>query len=673
MKSFLLAIFATLSLVCFSQNNLIQDGDFENGIGAWSSYEFSDAQWGYGFNGNSGLRISRQDGDAYGVNAYPIALIPNTAYIMRAQVRAENVQHGTACMAIEFHDAKGNWLPQSIYRPGPQGTQDWATMEHKFFAPDIPGATASLLVYLSKGGTGNVYFDNVTLTPLDLPPEIQMVFPTQGQFDVQGALIRFAIAKLGNSQGDKAFEGMTARISFSHQGRQFFQGTVPVVGHLAEVHLEHPPVGEISIRGELLDASGEFLSHSETTLNAVENAMACAPRGGCSIDEYGRALVDGKPFLPIGLFLDTTNKDDDLELIYDSDFNCIMAYGSPRMQLPGSKTTGIPGIVETLDALDAHGLKAIFCLKDLFDLPRYKGMMDWIAKNIGPGNGDEQVTKLVTALRKHPALLAWYDNDEVPLAERPLVAARRQLINRLDPYHPTWGVQDNAMEASFHGSTCDVMGIDPYPVRTKEISDQERTMELVEAARASGQSCWAVPQAFNWGVYPYQGRIPENFDAWKKPTLEQMRGIILMEMIYGIRGFVFYSFFDLKVYSIKRDGFNGADYATREEFLKDWKEVKTLATMLKELSPWILSKTGPQRTELQVQAGKACAAFFRNDKEDTPIVVVANVGPDDLNATLSLPKDFPPMKAQYGHATEIEPGLWQFHGNDCWGEVLLPR
>ncbi len=150
-----------------------------------------------------------------------------------------------------------------------------------------------------------------------------------------------------------------------------------------------------------------------------------------------------------------------------------------------------------------------------------------------------------------------------------------------------------------------------------------------------------------------------------------MRGITLLEALRGARGFIGYSFFDLKRPMDAKT--YGEPKGTYEEFLWHWNERKEIATMLKNISPWLLSKKGPERVQLELKSGDAQAAFFtRDDAEGKPLVIVASVGPENVDATLTLPADFPPMKSAYGHAKEVSPGVWHFRGYDIRGEILSP-
>lgn len=56
--------------------------------------------------------------------------------------------------------------------------------------------------------------------------------------------------------------------------------------------------------------------------------MGHHPEGAVSIDAAGRVMVDGKPFLPVGIYATWLRKEDDLKRIADGGFNFILHYTS---------------------------------------------------------------------------------------------------------------------------------------------------------------------------------------------------------------------------------------------------------------------------------------------------------------------------------------------------------
>lgn len=671
-KSLLLLLTVGFLLSLSAQENLLQNGNFEEGDTGWRLVEGANVARDYGFNGNGGLKIARTPGMAYSFVTQQVELVPGQVYQLKAQIRAEGITPGNSSLGLEFTDANGRWLGGS-YKSGPRDGQDWWIVSTNASVP-LNAARSTVVLYIEKGSSGTAYFDNVTLSSLEQPPQLQFVYPVQGRIAAERPQVKCSVALMGNVKGDAPFQGFSVALELQGADGAAQAMRQPIQGHVALFRPEPLAPGRVRLTATLLDGEGQAVGEPVAWEGeAVVEAQAIRPRGACVIDEFGRAIVDGKPFLPIGLFMANWDQPESREFISDSDFNCLLFYNSWNLRLDRSTPDGsLEALEEALDDLDARGLKTIFSLKDFYELPRFAAYLEHARKKVGVESAQELVDLLVTRFREHPSLLAWYNNDELPLADLQKAADRRAFINAKDPHHPVWGVLCDFLETPFFGSTCDVVGVDPYPIGKEKVSQQRRTLEAMEAVDQGSQPFWAVPQVFNWAVY--QARTtPERFGEWIQPRPSQMRGIILLEALRGARGFVFYSFFDLKRASEEAERFQGMTPQSREDFLWHWQECKELATMLKGLSPWLLSRQGPTRQPLEVKAGEVQAASFQRDEDGMPALVIASIGPENVDAILRLPQGFPPMEALYGHARETAPGVWHLSGNDIWGEVLLPR
>ena len=98
--------------------------------------------------------------------------------------------------------------------------------------------------------------------------------------------------------------------------------------------------------------------------------------------------------------------------------------------------------------------------------------------------------------RDNPVLLAWYTNDERPVADIPKLAFRQRLLEEIDPDHPTWSVQDVFSEARQYMGTYDVLGMDPYPIPKKPIETAISSMRQGLEGTFASRAVWQVPQAF---------------------------------------------------------------------------------------------------------------------------------------------------------------------------------
>jgi len=381
---------------------------------------------------------------------------------------------------------------------------------------------------------------------------------------------------------------------------------------------------------------------------------AAAPGNACVIDEDGRAIVGGKPFLPVGLYLSDISKED-IGRLAASPFNCCMPYNSTGLKLDPS----VPGTVETirgvLDGCNAKGLKIIFSIKDIFAGTK------WETLEFGGARGEDAVVeKLVTAFRGHPALLAWYVNDELPTTMLDRLVARRRLVNRLDPWHPTWAVLYQYEELPAYGPTCDVLGVDPYPIRDAKSRDMALVSQAMEAAQraagtTSGMALWMVPQAFSWGSYDAPDRkamLARN----RYPTEKELRAMVLLAALKGARGFVFYSYFDL------------FRPQTKPDFERRWAEICRVGKVLRGLEPWLLSAGPPKPVVMEPGKGKVEAASF-TDSSGRRCVIVAGIGPGESSAVLVLDGRVK-YRSRYGLAESLGKGRFRFRGRDICADIL---
>ena len=201
-----------------------------------------------------------------------------------------------------------------------------------------------------------------------------------------------------------------------------------------------------------------------------------------------------------------------------------MPYGSPTK--------------EQMDLAQKHGLKVIYSVKD------------WYAGTEGcPGfirsEADEepQVRTRVRQFRDHPALLAWYLNDELSQQFLPRLEAHQRWVAEEDRDHPTWAVLYQFREVGAYLKTFDVIGTDPYPIgRSPASMAAQWTAETFRQVEGS-RPMWQVPQLHNWANY-------DKSEAEKKrgrtPTYDEVRSMAWQCICEGATGLVFYSWYDVQ-------------------------------------------------------------------------------------------------------------------------------
>ena len=390
-------------------------------------------------------------------------------------------------------------------------------------------------------------------------------------------------------------------------------------------------------------------------------AASAVAWNACAVDSRGRAFVNGKPFLPVGVYHHNFSTREDLEIIAKSPFNCVMPYNSLFMRFKDSEKRGEDGVREVFDACDAKGLKLIFSIKDVYAGSHYAA-----TKALGVEGEAAVVEKAVGLLKNHPALLAWYINDELPTTMLDRLTARRREVNRLDPFHPTWAVFCDFAEVPAYGPTCDVVGVDPYPVRdlkSRDIRSVRHSMEMCQRAvgAPAGLAVWAVPQIMNWGCYDAKAKKDRDYynANFRDPSEHEMISMSLLCAIMGAKGFIYYSYSDLS---------GVISEAAKPDFDRRWPEVCRMAEVMVSLTPFLLSDSdGPEMT-VTAEAGEVLAKAFM-DNTGRVRVLVAGAGPGESRASINVATRMP-LKSRYGKCVAMGDGRYRFQGTDICSDIL---
>jgi hypothetical protein len=281
-----------------------------------------------------------------------------------------------------------------------------------------------------------------------------------------------------------------------------------------------------------------------------------------------------------------------------------------------------------MDLAHRYGLKVIYSIKDYYAGTR------WSPEFIKT-KADERsaVEKTVREYRNHPALLAWYLNDELPARMAERLITHQRWLEKLDPNHPTWAVLYQVGELRAHLATCDILGTDPYPIPD---ASPVRALDWTRRAVAAGfglRPVWQVPQIFDWGAYR-QG------DARRKtraPTPAEMRSMAWQCIAGGANGLIFYSWFDLW------------KMANRDPFAKRWAEVRELAAEIARYFPVLLSVDRPAIAPTSVQAPASVGWRVWGKGVETYLLVV-NGETTPTTVTLSFPSPTTGGAAEFGPA-----------------------
>jgi hypothetical protein len=243
--------------------------------------------------------------------------------------------------------------------------------------------------------------------------------------------------------------------------------------------------------------------------------------------------------------------------------------------------------------------------------------------------------------RDHPALLAWYLNDELPLLMRDRLEARQRRIHQLDPNHPTWSVINELSDLPGYLNTADVLGTDPYPVPDSPVTLAAEWTETSNDVSGGLRPVWMVPQAFDKSNYR---KSPQA----RAPTLGEELVMTYLCLIHGAQGLMYYSYNDLE-----RD---------RLGFEQRWADMLIVGREVQQLEPALLSIA--VRPKLTVTFSGASVQYaVRADDQGNTYVLLAN--PDSTqgaSARLTVPVG---AAVQVLHHAELSPGPPLAAGSEC--------
>ena len=554
--------------------------------------------------GARSLRFTNTDRDVYRLITAPVALIPGVRYRISAWVKGKDVRdsdaHGQgAGLCIEWSDKTGKWLG-GYYPECKAGTFDWTRLEGETGAVPADAASAHVVLYLRQHNTGTAWFDDVEVTAIRGPvldfgivsPHYRAMVqrPTEGKR--LGLRLRLNLAEHDLPKSGLAFEASVAaadgRVVVTRRSpRQAeTQGTAYWVVDLPDL-----AVGRYTLAVALLYV--DALRLSEPTKAAFRVAEPKSRK--VMLDEAGRLLVEGKPFFPLGLYLGPT-EDEHLERIAKAGFNTILCYGYGAGKDPRAY----------LDRAAKHGLKVIYSIKDF-----YEGST-WYPKQ-GATSDLDQMRKYITELRDHPALLAWYTNDELEPRWMPKLQAAYDLVCQLDPDHPAFQVLCVPSQNHLYYGVTDILGVDPYPIPRHPVTMVGEWMDTARTATWWAKPVWCVPQIFQWANYSKDAKDRE-------PTFEEKRAMVCLALIHGAQGLICYSYYDL---------LKGDDEAV---FDRRWKEVSAIAGEVAKLAPVLLEGR-------EVAADLKGAVRYRAIEHNGATHILAvNTLPVPQDASIGLPK-----------------------------------
>lgn len=526
---------------------------------------------------------------------------------------------------LELRDKPGRSGPTTIIKIKPgELTHAEVSLEEAAGVIDITDVREIVLYAIRPSRTFTVTIDNFRLLPAERPPPVtfdlrypnyrNLIFPGAGDVAIDVTLHAEAYGLTPDQLEIRHVLKRDSRDGSRGTTTATDRGRGPVV---VQVPVEGLPAGTAALTVTVAKkADGTKLASREWPLRMLTPAEVGGLR--VYIDRHNNMIVDGKPFFPIGWYDNPSIRH--LDEIANSPFNCVLAYGTNRV--------GKASMLKYLDAIQAKGLKLIYCMKDIYPTATAFDGKAWEGTT-----GNEAIADAVMrAYRDHPAILAWYLADEPLKALAPHLEKYYERVKENDPTRPCYVVLSEMAQARYFPNTADIVGVDPYPIPEHPVTWVSDWLDAARRAVGGHKPTWLVPQAFGW----YQAR-PLGLDrarqpteaelkSGRMPTYEESRCMIYLGLTHGAKGLIYYSYYDL---------------LALPQHEATWGWMKKIADEVKTLSPVLL---GPEPAGPAGFSPADAPIHTMLKRHDGRIyLIVVNSGREACRVTFDLKQDLRPQ------------------------------
>ena len=545
--------------------NLVQNPGFEEAAGgvpvgwqAWVEGVYSSDET-TASEGRRSLKFASSDPGRYVLCTQPIKLTPGLLYEVKARVKTLGIEgeDSGATVCLEWSDAEGKYLG-GCYPSGVKGDNpEWVEVGGVSTTVPANAARATVSCYVRQGMTGTAWWDEVSVRRWRQPAMYSfLVSPSYRGWvlddNLREARVRVRLVD-SELEGGRSAVRIAARLTRAEGGEPLAERVVDAGAEDPfDVRVPLPKLapGAYVLRVALVSKENGEVIHEEA--HRIERRAGPPPKS--YVDEHNRLIIDGEPFLPLGMYWGDV-REEELRVYAEGPFNCLMPYGRPDR--------------EQMDLIGRMGLKAFYSIKDY-----YHGT-EWCPDFI-KSEADEEgaVRAAVREFRDHPALLAWYINDERPLSMLPRLQAHQRWVEEEDPDHPTWVVLYQVEDIDRYAGSFDIIGSDPYPIPDRPAAMAGQWARLTREGVAGAKAVWMVPQVFRWP------------DKARAPSFDELRSMTWQCITEGATGIIFYSWFEIRADKLF-------------PFSQRWEEVKRVAVEVKEMAPVLLSAEPAPAVEVE--------------------------------------------------------------------------
>jgi len=608
----------------------------------------------FGFNGNAGAKVTPYDKPYKYVLKLKARLEKGVRYIFSVDMLVHGEMDSGTQIACEAFSKKDRKIVDSFW--GSKGTDlggGWRRSEQQIVPKNDPeDVDYEFMVYTvvsRKDGTDTkspenyVLVDNVSIR-MDVPQwHFSNVWPTHFKVFNDDGNLRSHSSFVGPylaADADAAYEQKLVAPDGTVVARDVVR---PAKGGAMTAHFgKFAYAGPVDLVTTVYDLKNRLNCGTRTV--ALTAAPTYRPKKGeIFVPENGIPLVDGKPFMPIGFYASLAHPEryspedaeDAMQMISEAGFNLIMDYST--YLLKGERMD------RYYAACDRFGLRV---LNDDFKCNRSK---EFTPELFG------RVAKRIEQIKKYPAIIGFYTLDE---GNEDMIPGLVKLRRQLDEAFPGAVVNTcNIFSPSVYLSCADVAGGDKYPIDKHPsccLNDMAGYCEKIRDTTAVG---WHAPQCYNW-ANSRRGAMQDEKSyraAGREPKENEMLSVALTYASYGVKGFIFYSFFDM------------GKTAVREWPLLRWKRICGVCRDLRSLEPFIMSGEPIIELPSADKKGKTRLVAFPDGKGDYRVVILGLE--KDHETTFTLPAEYGQLKSRCGKTTFAD-GTYTFVGKDFSCDIL---
>ncbi len=517
--------------------NLITNNGFESGMDSWKAYGGLDVSVSdtVAHSGSRSLKLTNDGGSKYQTVYNTFSFSPGLVPEIKVWVKTDALEGKDktgAYVSLQYLDAHGTKLDIAYITRPFSGVYDW-TLLTATANPSPEGTTqARFGVHLSPRCKGLVYYDDVSvIVPAASRLRAIMKYPNYRSSIPSGGARRVAVsveATVNPNQPEASFslDAQTLNEGSAVEARASLPTVRSGRRYLVEMELPSAKPGSYTVVLKLKSTVTSEVVDSVELPFTIEADSKALPQ--VYIDSENRCIVDGKPFFPMGFYTwrGSNRKEAEwLSRFKSMGFNCVLQYS----------TVGPVGkLVQTyLDEADKQGIKIVLSVSVFLD-----GAQPFQYEKATPGFGSLQ--EVVNTYKSHPALLAWYLNDEMSDWFISQLKKRYDWIKANDPQHPVYQVLYAGQPFERHLPSTDIIGSDKYPnFGDSRESYLESPIWSVTTLTDSVQSAVLESRPV-WMVVSCCSKVnAKEFDP-RPPTYQEVLCMSYQAVIHGSRGLFYF-------------------------------------------------------------------------------------------------------------------------------------